>query len=356
MAANRATDSLQGSVKELKTKIISSYEGEPERYEPPLRIVSYDQAGNKIQEALYQPDDSLVFKTVYIYDFARRLVEQLLYDANQSATSKTVFEYDSENRLIERKIFDLNGDLQVAQHPTYTAQGLRIEDETLPEAQADVNFLIEIEGTDFSISGNEIHRLRKVYDAAGKPLEISLFDKKNSRIGKILYAYDRKGRLIEMSQYDWRNFESGGEMIGWQRALKPLLLRLIKLFLFFKCVYGFGSRREIRKAFGCFLNGSLSLMTVYLYDQNGRVAEEQNYFFGSLEMKKTYAYDDKGDKAEETAHYIGEESFQQKQIFKREYDSHGNWIKEVAAYSSRMKDEIKQGEVVTYREISYYPY
>lgn len=353
MTANRATDSLRGSVKTLKTKTVSFSESDPERYEAPVITASYDEAGNKIEEAHYQSNNSLFSRTVWSYDSAGKLVEQSLYGENESLDSKIVFEYDSENRLIERKFFDSNGNLQRTEFLSYTAAGLRIEEETLPEADADIGLFIGIEGTDLSIPTHSVRRLRKVYDRGGKPLQISLFDQQNSSVGKISFVYDAKNRLIEVAQHGSNDFQPCGEVTQWQRRFEPLLMSLIKSALFLKCVYSFGLKGELSKVIRCFTDGSLSLLTVYLRDENGRVAEEQTHFVGLPMMKKTFAYDDKGNKTEETFEHIGADSFLEKQIFTREYDAHGNWVKEIVNSSSRMENELRR--TVTRRDISYYP-
>ena len=108
MMANRATESFQGSVKELKIKIVNLSEasGESTQDHIWLQTVSFDKGGNKIEEANYQSGNSLASKIVYVYDSTGKLIEQLFYGASELPYSKMIFEYDSENRLTVRRTFD----------------------------------------------------------------------------------------------------------------------------------------------------------------------------------------------------------------------------------------------------------
>ncbi len=129
MSANREKDSLHGLVKELyvKTVTLTGKDKDIREEFPILRFARYDEAGNKVEEAHFNSDDSLVFKTVWTYDSAGKLVEQVNFDANESPTFKTTFEYDLNGRLTEKKTFGSDGSLEDVLRPNYTAEGLRIE-------------------------------------------------------------------------------------------------------------------------------------------------------------------------------------------------------------------------------------
>jgi len=355
--ANRAKDSLQGLVKELYARTVSLWEKNgdvPEKFQS-LQFFRYDEAGNKIEEAHYSADNSLLFKTIYVYDSAGKLVEQIYFHTNESPTFKTVYEYDQTGRLIEQKSFGADGSLERTLRPAHTIEGLRIEEETLPfsEADSDSFCLTGIEGTDmlFSAQGGDI--IRKVYDDKGKLIEITIRSKKGKRAGKILFAYDGDGRLIEMSHYGGNGFSPCGERTKWQRILEPFAMRSIKIFLLLKCLYSFGLKGEMRKAARCVLYGPLYMLTVFVYDGEGQIVEEQTNFVGSLEMKKVSAYDEKGNKAEEIE-YMDNESVMRKQCYSREYDFQGNWVKETLSCQSQIDEKLEQSAVVTYRTISYY--
>ncbi len=355
---NRAKDSLQGLVKELYARTVTLSERDrniPEEFQS-LRFARYDKAGNKIEEAHYNSDNSLLFKTIYAYDSAGKLVEQVNFDTNESQTFKTVFEYDRDGRLIERKSFGADGSLEESLRPVYTAEGLRIEEETLPlsEENSDIHCFVGIEETDMSFSAQGVHKIRKVYNSLGKPIEISLHNNKETRIGKILFTHNEEGRLIEMAHYGSHGeFYPCGERTKWQRMLEPLALRLIKIFLFLKCIYSFGIRGELMKAVRCIAYGPLLILNVFVYDDEGRMVEEQTRFIGSLEMKRVFVYDEKGNKIEESQ-YMGNESVVQKQNYSREYDSYGNWVEETISCQFPMAEKLEQSTVVTYRTISYY--
>ncbi|CAN5639149.1 hypothetical protein BH24ACI2_BH24ACI2_02100 [soil metagenome] len=357
MTIHSAKDSLQGSVKELyaRTVTLSEKNGDVLEEFPFVRLLRYDKAGNKIEEAHYNSDDSLLFKTVYAYDPTGKLVEQVNFDANESPTFKTVYEYDFDGKLIEQKSFGADGTLANTLCPVYTNEGLRIEEETLPlsEENGGSFCLVAIEGTDMSFSAQGGDRMRKVYDDKGKPIEMTLYNIKGKRTGKMLFAYDDE-RLIEVSNYGGSNgFYPCGERTKWQRILEPLTIRLIKIFLLLKCIYSFGIRGKLRKAARCILYGPLVISTIFVYDDKGQVVEEQTHFIGSVMMKRTFAYDEKGNKAEEIE-YIDKDSVLQKQNYSREYDFQGNWVTETISCQFRMEEKREQSTVITNRTISYY--
>ncbi len=135
-----------------------------------LRFARYDEAGNKVEEAHYNSDDSLLFKTIYAYNSAGKVIEQINFDTNESPTFKTVFEYDRDGRLIERKSFKADGSLESSLRPVYTAEGLRIEEEVLPlsEENNSIGYMIDIEGTDMGFSAQGVRKIRKVFDSLRK--------------------------------------------------------------------------------------------------------------------------------------------------------------------------------------------
>ncbi len=357
MVANRTKDSLKGSVNELYTRTVTLSAGGQDVADEfqSLRLSRYDQRGNKIEDAHYNSDDSLLFKTIYAYDSANKLIEQVNFAADESPSLKTVFEYDRDGRLIEQKTLGSDGSFETKLRPAYTAEGLRIEEETLPlfEEHGDVGFCIDIEGTagGFSASGGD--RIRKVYDSEGKPIEITVRNNKGTRTGKMFFAYDGNNRLIETANYGSNEIYPCGERTRWQRIFEPFTFRLIKIFLCIKCIYNFGARGELRKAGRCIIYGPLLMSTVFVYDKEGKIVEEQNNFLGSLQMKKVFTYDEEGNKAEEIE-YIRDNTVLQKQNYSRKYDSHGNWIEETISHQFRMNEKIEQSTTATYRTIGYY--
>jgi antitoxin component YwqK of YwqJK toxin-antitoxin module len=320
-----------------------------------LRFSRYDEAGNKVEEAHSIFYDSLSFKITYAYDSAGKLIEQVHFDANESPSLKIVYEYDHAGRLMEQKTFGADDPLQTVRRPVYTTEGLRIEEETLPlsEEYSDTSYLIDIEGTDFSVSAGVGDSIRKVYDGNEKLIEVTTRNNKGKRTGKMLFAYDDNGRLIEVLNYSSDGFHPAGERTKLRRLLEPLALRSIKIFFLLKGIYSFGLKGELKKAARSFVYGPLIMSNVFIYDNKGRVIEEQTDFIGSIVMKKVFAYDEKGNKAEEIE-YTGDDNLLQKQNYSREYDSRGNWVKETVAHQFLMGEKLEHSTVITYRNISYY--
>ncbi len=362
MKTNKAKDSLRGLVKDVHAKTATVSRNDDDIREEFLfvRFSLYDTAGNKIEESHYDADNSLLFKTVYIYDAAGRLVERTNFDADGAATFKTVCEYDANGKLIERKSLLPDGSVQNIVRPVYTAEGLRVEEETLPvfETQGEKSFcLVDIDETDSAFSARGGDCVRKVYDVEERLIEITVRGAKGKLAGKILFEYDADGRLVEMSQFGGEgNFQPcGGAATKRRRVLEFFVPPLIKTFLLFKSVYNFARRGKWRKAARCFLYSPFVMSTTYVYDEKGQKIEEQTSFLGSPMMKKVFAYDEKGDKAEEIEYLDNGDSVLQKQTYSREFDLRGNWIKETIVCQFQQAEKREQSTVVTRRSISYYP-
>lgn len=362
MKINKAKDSLCGLVKDVHAKTATVSRNDDDVWEefPFIRFSRYDTAGNKIEESHYDADNSLLFKIVYNYDAAGKLVEQTNFDAGGAATFKTVCEYDASGKLNERKSLLPDGSAQNIVRPIYTAEGWRVEEETLPvsETNGEESFcLVDIDETNmFSAHGGDC--VRKVYDGEERLIEITARGAKGKLTGKIFLEYDADGRLIEMSQFGGgeENFQSrGGAATKRQRVLEFFAPPLIKTFLLFKSVSSFARRGEWRKAARCFLYSPLVMSTIYVYDEKGQKIEEQTSFLGSPMMKKVYAYDEKGDKAEEIEYFDNGDSVLQKLTYSREYDLRGNWIKETIFCQSHQAEKREQSTVFTRRTINYYP-
>lgn len=362
MKTNKAKDSLRGLVKDVhaKTATVSRNDDDIREEFPFIRFSLYDTAGNKIEESHYDADNSLLFKTVFIYDAAGKLVERTNFDAGGAATFKTVCEYDANGRLIERKSLLPDGSAQNIVRPLYTAEGWRVEEETLPvsETPDEASFcLVDIDETDAGFSARGGDCVRKVYDVEERLIEITARGAKGKLADKILFEYDADGRLIEMSQFGGGegDFQPGGAATKRRRVLEFFAPPLIKTFLLFKSVSSFARRGKWRKAARCFLYSPFVMSTAYVYNEKGQKIEEQTSFLGTPMMKKVYAYDEKGVKAEEIEYFDNGDSVLQKLTYSREYDSRGNWIKETIVCQSQQAEKREQSTVVTRRNISYYP-
>ncbi len=357
MTSNREKDSLHGSVKEYHARTVTltgNDEDVSEKFQS-LRFARYDESGNKVEEAHFNSDDSLLFKTVWAYDSNGRLIEEMNFTTNESQTFKTTFEYDREGRLIEKKTFGSNGSWESVLRPIYTAEGIRIEEEMLPfsEDGDDVAYLIGLEETDFSFSAQGVRKIRKTYDSRGKPIDITLYNNKEKQTGKILFTRNDEDKLTEIEHYGSDGFYPAGQRTKWQRILEPLTTRLIKIFLLLKCIYDFGIRGELKKIGRCIIYGPLTMRNVFVYNDKGHIVEEQTYFIESLMMKKVFVYDAEGNKTEEIE-YLNDDSVLQKLIYSRKYDAYRNWIEETASSQFPMEQEQEQSTVLTYRTISYY--
>ena len=90
------------------------------------------------------------------------------------------------------------------------------------------------------------------------------------------------------------------------------------------------------------------------YDTKGRLVESKLTMMGMEASHQTYTYDDAGNKSEEMS-YNQDGTVQNKAIFRRDYDEHGNWTKELVSTASSSDAEfgVSTPAHVTRRTITY---
>jgi YD repeat-containing protein len=69
----------------------------------PGRVVfSYNDRGQVLEEAVYEPDSTLASKTVFTYDEEGKLVGEAHLSKNASGEWKVSYEYDSHGNWVKR--------------------------------------------------------------------------------------------------------------------------------------------------------------------------------------------------------------------------------------------------------------
>jgi len=114
-----------------------------------------------------------------------------------------------------------------------------------------------------------------------------------------------------------------------------------------------------------FLGGAISESTIkksemvfaserkYTYDAGGKLAEESSYAAdGSLLARSTFKYDEFGNIIEKT-NYQTSNDLKDRLIYQYEFDSQGNWIKQIIAEAAT-ESFTARPVAVTYRIITYY--
>jgi len=237
------------------------------------------------------------------YDARGKEVERTIYDDYGFLVGKEVYARDANGNLIESVLSD--------------PKGVAMERQTYAYANAK---LAEIVGHDGR--GNVGLREVYAYDEDGRLREVTYYEGREA-VGKTAYSYDGQGRVSEVAFY----------LADGSRAVAPVG----------PCL---GAHR-----------------VTYSYDEMGRPAKVIAYEpDGNPEKSWQYSYNPAGQLAED----IREDAWSRTTfVYAYEYDSRGNWIKQIATVSGQPKlgqldfDETTQmtpdkRRVIISREIAYY--
>lgn len=209
--------------------------------------------------------------------------------------------------------------------------------------------------------GNEVH----THDANGNLIESILSDDKGVVMERRVYTYD-KGKLTQIIIYDGKgnaglkqvNSYNEDDQLREETYYDPNKAAG-------KTVYKYDERGNISEVAFYLASGSKAVAPIgpcldahrvtYSYDEKGRplkvVAYKTN---GELKRSWQYSYNPKGQIAEDIREDVWSRTTF---VYAYEYDSHGNWIKQIATVNDQSKlsqmgpDEWKT--MIT-REIAYY--
>lgn len=223
--------------------------------------------------------------------------------------------YTLENDFYKK--YDVNGrKIEEGKYDDYSDGGLLYK----IEYTYDKNGILT-EGNYFSTNDEFIRKQTYLYDKTGNLTEKSSINFDGSFAGKVTYVYDELGNIIEENIYNKSNQIT-------------------------KMTYQYDSLRHKIEEKYFNINGSLSVLTKYKYDEKGFMIEENKEYFPDIDIlskKITYKYDLHGNIIEENS----DGSLGGKWTFKYEYDRHHNWSKQIA-----FKEE--KPMYIIEREISYF--
>lgn len=230
-----------------------------------------------------------------IYDAKGNEVERTIYDDYGFLVGKEAYSYDAGGNLIESVSSDDKGVVMERRVYTY-----------------DKGKLTQV----VSYDGKGNARLKQVnsYGENGRLREETYYDPKKAA-GRTVYKYDEKGNISEVAFY----------LANGSKAVAPIG----------PCL---GAHR-----------------VTYSYDEKGRpikvVAYEPN---GELKKSWQYSYNPQGQIAED----IRESAWSHTRlVYTYEYDSHGNWIKQIATVNDQSKlsqMEPHERKTIISRVIEYY--
>ncbi len=230
-----------------------------------------------------------------VYDTNGREIERTIYDDYGFLVGKVLHTHDANGNLIESVMSDEKGSLSERRVYTYTD-----------------GRLTQLVGYD--ASGAESFKQVNAYDDNSRVREETLFVE-GKAIGKTVYKYNPKGNRSEAAFYTADGAKADA-------TIGPCM----------------GAHR----------------MT-YTYDRTGKpiliVAFETD---GKRQRSWRYSYDPKGQLAKDVRDSVWSlKTF----VYSYEYDSHGNWIKQIGTVTDRMKfapRDTTQRMTVISRKITYH--
>ena len=175
-----------------------------------------------------------------------------------------------------------------------------------------------------------LKRVRKsIQVMEGRKVEESILASGTTLYAKTFYIFDNQDRAIELAGFD-ANGKPGARVVT---------------------IYGAnGKPTEVEFSHNTSLTGKL----VFSYDAQGNQTEHVEYDAAGVRGSKyVFTGDLKRGSQIETAEYDGNDNLVNKESYVREFDSHGNWIKETKSKFNLQSGKFEPVEV-TRRIITYY--
>lgn len=341
MKTDRERQGLIGPVKSVRVETAEFENSDGQIVEKPWLsdTTTFNQDGWIIEQVSRNPDGS-EWRTVNDYSDAGRLHATRGYDASGLPNSEVRYIYDDELRLVSEQHHNLDGTVTTPTTYAYD-QGRKVKIEDF-DFSSESNVMIGVEGTNTCISAADAKRVETKYDHQGEAVAVRVFNSDGMVVSRIEIVRDALGNPLEEIQYVGDVF--------------PLSL----------CASGSCSTEEIaglteeqnaevtKEIAQLFSPGAPMSNHAHRYDTKGRLVESKLTMMGMEASHQTYTYDDAGNKWEEMS-YNQDGTVQNKAIFRRDYDEHGNWIKELVSTASSSDAEVGVSTPahVTRRAITY---
>lgn len=284
-------------------------------------VYTYDEQGFVSEKAEFEKDDLLSGKIIYAYDNKGNKTEEQYYGVEGRRYRQA--SYDTKGKLIESTYYNPDGSVMRKDIFTYQykTEGNKVEE-------------LSYHRTEPSTSPDELGYT--FYPPLGSIASKNKTEKSENGSGfgfshKRVITYDNTGHIIEEAEYD---------------ATGALYRKKI-----FKV-----AGQTLEDGFNYDANGTPQGKYVFTYDAKGKLIKlMQKVSKGPMapkpiDRKYLYTYDNKGNITEESA-YEADGSLYSKETYTYEYDSHGNWIKQV---KRSISNNGYNSTTVYYRSISYY--
>lgn len=206
----------------------------------------YDEHGNQTK---YSRDGKTTF---YTYDESGNRIEEAYYDEDGGLNSRSVYEYTSDGLLQKETSYDADGALNWQYENKYDGHGN----------------LIEIASLFYSYDGEPVSgvtRYQYTYDANGRPATRTELDESGKRHET---AYDEAGREIKITVTD----KSGKLLAETENAFDEAGHQI--LYASYDTLYGYEQTSR----------------HIWKYDENGILVQEDEYTSGTGIRHQQYVY------------------------------------------------------------------
>ncbi|HMU54446.1 MAG TPA: hypothetical protein PKA61_05550 [Nitrospira sp.] len=201
--------------------------------------------------------------------------------------------------------------------------------------------------------GERIERVVYEYDSQNRRRREMIDEGDGIQYLSRAYAHDKSGRVLAEASYSMCGTFSSLTIYTYDdagRLREDLSYRLRSLF---KRTYEFDSHGRIAFRRDYKNNGAIS-STGYRYDEQGRLAEQSEFQpDGTLKSTVSYQYDRQGNQTLEETTNPADSSLNGTRASRYEFDAQGNWIVRTVRRPVVPRDEEASVEV-THRTIAYY--
>jgi YD repeat-containing protein len=343
MRTDKEKQGLRGPIKSVQIETAQFESQDGQLVERPWfgHTLSFNRDGWLTEQTNRNPDGS-EWRTVSDYSESGKLLATRNYDPSGALVGEIRVVYDDKGRPVAEQYITQKGSVSTPTTYVYDGAGRKIKIQEL-DYPGEVNLLIGIEGTNSSIGADGAKRIETRYDERDEAVEVKIFNADGVLISRMEVVRDEHGNPLAETQY-------AGETVSFNPCASgacstEALAELTE-----------EQRAEIEAEIArLFASGTAMSTHIHSYDARGRLIESKLTMMGMEAGHQRFAYDEDGNKIEELI-YNDDGTLANKVIFTRDYDQHGNWIKELVSTASSWDAEFNLSSPVnvTRRTISYY--
>jgi len=347
MKTDREKHGLRGPARSVHVEKANFVEQDGQIAEKPWysHTTTFNQDGWLTEQINRNPDGS-EWRIVNDYSDSCTLLATRIYNHLGVLSSEAGYTYDDEGRLVAQQHISQDGKETTPTTYVYDSGGEKIKIQEF-DFSGMTNVSIAIEGTYTSISGDDVKRIETRYDDRGEVVDVRAFNTAGSLVSRVEITRDARGNSLEETHY-------AGDVVPLGPCASDSCSAEEMAALTEE------QKAEIAKELArLFPPGTAMSKNTHRYDMDGKLIESKFTMMG-METdhetdRQTFAYDEAGNKSEEVS-YREDGTLRHKVVFSREYDEHGNWIKELvsAALNRGPEFELLTSANVTRRIITYW--